>query len=49
MQVQDFVKNILQARTKAERQGLLRQVPFHLRDKVKAQVEYQWQRRKKKA
>jgi hypothetical protein len=43
--VEEFVRFILQARTRQERRDRLAQVPFHLRDKVKARVEMVWQRR----
>ena len=45
MKVDEHVRHILQARSREERRSRLAQVPFHLRDKVKARVEWEWQRR----
>jgi hypothetical protein len=42
MNTQDYVRQILQARTRQERQARLANVPFHLRSKVKAHVEFLW-------
>jgi hypothetical protein len=41
---QDYVRQILQAHSRQERQARLASVPFHLRGKVKAHVEFLWRR-----
>ncbi len=45
MNAEEFVRFILQARNRQERSSRLAQVPFHLREMVKARVERELQRR----
>ncbi len=48
MNAEDYVRHILQARSREERRSRLAQVPFHLRDKVKVRVEWEWRRARKR-
>ena len=49
MKVEEYVRQILQARSREERRSRrLARVPFHLRDKVKARVEWEWRRARKR-
>ncbi len=45
MNSEEYVRNILQGRSREERRSRLALVPFHLREKVKARVERKWKER----
>ena len=45
MKVDDYVNNILRGKTRQERLAMLQLVPSHLREKVRAIVEWKWETR----
>ncbi len=45
MNASEYVSQIVRCRSRPERKRVLEQVPYHLRDKLKAEVEHKWKSR----
>ncbi len=44
--LRQYVAQVLAGRTRAQRRAALQAVPWHLREKVKAEVEHRWRTRR---
>ena len=47
MKVEDFVRRIMREPRQQRRRLILEEVPFHMRERVKWEVEYRWKHRKR--
>lgn len=49
MRTQDYVRQIMKQRFRAERRAMLARVPYHQRERVRREVEWRWRNRGKKS
>lgn len=47
MRVEDFVRRIMREPRRHRRRLILEEVPFHMRERVKREVEYRWKHRQR--